>query len=102
MYKLYLAKVNWYSEYEDKEKSTHYIFAATSFAGAAEKLVEDWGEDSIVTMTISPIGDDEDANGITISESMYNALLHDMPEDVYCLPSEWKRKYEKEKNNHVS
>ena len=99
MIRLFVAKIEWYSEYQDREQSSYYVFGETSYAAAAQKIVDEWGESAITSITLSMIGDDEDANGITISESMYDALVHDMPEDVICLKTEWRQKYEASKHD---
>ena len=92
MSKLYLADVEYYSDIEDKEKTAHTLYAAESYQDAMKWVVNDWGEDDLISVTIHSIGDDEDGYSLMISESMADAMLHDMVEDVYCVPTEWRRK----------
>lgn len=96
MSKLYLASVEYYSEYDEKEKTTHAIYAAESYQDAMKWVINDWGEDELITVTIHALGDDEEGYSVMISESMADAFLHDIVEDVYCAPSEWRMKRIKE------
>ena len=96
-YNLYVGKVEWYSDYDEKEKTSYCIIPADNFSGAMDQIVEDWGEDCLINVSITPIG--EDCGSVNISESMADALIHDIPEDVYCVPSEWRRKQDGKGSN---
>lgn len=97
MSKLYLTSVEYYSEYEEQKKTAHCIYAAESYQDAMRLIIKDWDEDNLISVTIHAIGDDEECYSLTISESMADAFLHDMVENVYCVPSEWRRKQESKK-----
>jgi len=102
MIKLYVAKINWYSDYDDKEKYSNCIYGATSYIDAATKIVDDWGEQSIIGFELHCLTDEDENGSILISDTMYDAFLHDVPEDVYCISSEWRRAQEAKKYDSQS
>ena len=97
MSKYYIARIEYYSEYDDKEKISYALVAANSYKEATDKVCEDWGEDDIESISLT-IFNDEDCGTVSISESMADAFIHDITEDVYCVPSEWRRRQLEENN----
>ena len=94
--KLYLAKILYYDEYKGKEQTAYEVLAATSFTDAMSSLSEDWGEDSIIEASLSPIGED---NSILISKSLAEALKYDFAENISVQKSEYQIKMEEEARN---
>ena len=95
-YLLFIAEVEFYSEYDDKEKTNWSIVPADNYKGAMEQVLEDWGEDCLISVKLTAIGD-ECGGSFSISETLADALIHDLPEDLYVTPTEWRRK-QMEKN----
>ncbi len=55
---MYKYKVNYYCDYDDQEKLDVGIVAAQSYAGAAAKLVETWGE-GLIDIYLLPLDVDD-------------------------------------------
>lgn len=66
---LNLYKVNWL--FDGKEKTDYGIVEGATFPEAAENLVNDYGEDCLISMDICPL----EPGSQTISKDLYKALM---------------------------
>lgn len=93
--KLYVTSVKFYDEYSEREKTFHVLYPGTSYSNIMKQIFDDFdGEENIISISITPVGDgDEDDNGgLSISESLADALINDVPTLIHCTPSEWRCK----------
>lgn len=71
---MFLAKVNWYNDYAEKEQLDHVIFPADTYAEAAEYLVNAYGADALTDMYLFRI---DTFAPIDLSESTYNRFMRE-------------------------
>lgn len=91
-YCFYIGKIKFYDEYEEKESVDYCILAADSYTDAMRQVCNDWGEDNLISVELTPVG--EGNGSICISESMARVFINDLPEEVYCIESDWRRKHD--------
>ena len=93
LYSLYVTEVKWWNEHTEKEQTTYEIYAGESYADVIEQIVDNWGgDDEIISMQLTPVGEGGDGS-ISISKTIAEALIYDIPSDCECLPSEWRKNH---------
>ncbi len=95
MKQLYIAKIE-YINIDMEEKVAYAILPANDYSEAAMIIEDEWGKDEVSGLELHCVADDKETSAICISETMADAFIHDMPTEVYCLESEWRRKHRKE------
>ena len=91
--KLYVTSVKVYDDYAEKEKTYHVLYPGTSYSNVIEQIRDDFGEEEgILSVCITPVGDGDESGGLSISESLADALINDIPTLIHCTPSEWRCK----------
>lgn len=80
MANLYVARVQWYNEVEEKTLEVYEMRAAESLGEATERIAEDYEEKSIIVCEIRPLDNDnilipsEVARHIIKDDFKYNEL----------------------------
>lgn len=101
MIQLYVAKIEYLTEKEQEEKVAYSILPAGSYQDAVTVILDEWGENNVIGFELHCVADDPECASITISPTMANAFIHDIPEDVYCCESDYLRK-QKEKEYGIN
>ena len=93
--KLYVTSVKYFDEYAEKERTAYVLYPGASFSDITKQICDDFGGD-LISICITPIGDggEDDNGGLSISESLADALINDIPTLILCTPSEWRNKVE--------
>ena len=89
MYDFYIAKIEYYSDYLDHIESEYGLYAADSYENAMHQISKDYGENSLEAIKLDRICGD--GIGLTISESLADALVHDFPDEIICKKSETRK-----------
>lgn len=90
MYSFYIAKVTYFSEMTKTEDTNYCLYAGDSFLSVTEQILDDWGKDNIISIFMTEIGDGL-SGSLVISESLADALKHDCPDEIVCIPSHWRK-----------
>ena len=84
---LYIGEIQWINE-KFNETTSYLLIAAEKWSEAAEFVVNDYGEDNIISMELFQIGLSNES--LEISKSLYELFKYDLPEVAKCPPTEFR------------
>lgn len=89
----FIAKIK---SFDGEIKRIDYVLYATDGDGYVElikQILDDYNKDCIEKISIEPCGNDDCGNGFLISESLADALIHDLSDQIICVPSDWRKNH---------
>lgn len=96
MYSFFVVKVTYYDEISHNEDTNYCLYAGDSFSNVTGQILNDWGKDNVISISMTEIGDGA-GESLIISESLADALEHDLSDEIICIPSNWRKQKEKNK-----
>lgn len=82
----FIAKVTWDPFENSKTKADYSLYAAKNYQDAMDKVIIDYGDD-IASIELTPCSDNL-GEGMLVSESLANALIQGLSEEIVCQPFE--------------